>query len=79
MIEISKAYNLLEDEQSRLTFRNVLRYRITGRNQYLTECAVYPQYFMEGIYEFGEGEVYVDAGAAQGDSILNFIRREWEI
>lgn len=74
VIEISKAYNLLEDEQSRLTFRNVLRYRITGRNQYLTECAVYPQYFMEGIYEFGEGEVYVDAGAAQGDSILNFIR-----
>lgn len=74
VIEISKAYNLLEDEQSRMAFRNVLQYRVTGKAQYLTECAVYPQYFRKEIYELGENEIYVDAGAAQGDSILNFIQ-----
>lgn len=74
-IEISDAYNLLEDEESRATFRNVLRYRVTGKAGYLKECAIYPQYFMPGIYEFAEDEVYVDAGAAQGDSVLDFIRR----
>ena len=74
IMEISEAYNLLEDEESRYTFCNILRYRVTGKAEYLKECAVYPQYFMDGIYEFAEDEVYVDAGAAQGDSILAFIQ-----
>ena len=75
IMEISEAYNLLADEESRDTFRNILQYRVTGNAEYLKECAVYPQYFMPGIYEFSEDEVYVDAGAAQGDSILAFIRQ----
>ena len=73
MVRISEAYNLLEDEISRTTFKNILKYRASGKTKFLKEVCVYPQYFMQDIFTFTDHEVYVDAGAAQGDSILNFM------
>lgn len=69
---ISYAYNLLEDDLSKKTFINILKYRVTGKTEYLTEYMITPQYFMDGVYELTDHEVYVDAGAAQGDTIIKF-------
>lgn len=73
IVRISDAYNLLEDEESRRTFCDVLRYRISGKNDFLKRISVFPQYFRDEIFEFTEHEIYVDGGAAQGDSIIDFM------
>ncbi len=73
MMRISDAYNLLEDEESRHTFLDIIRYRISGKTEFLKRRVVLPQYFREEIFEFTEHEIFVDGGAAQGDSIINFM------
>lgn len=73
IVRISDAYNLLEDEESRTTFSDILRYRISGKNDFLKRIAVFPQYFREEIFEFSDCEIFVDGGAAQGDSVIDFM------
>lgn len=73
IVRISDAYNLLEDEASRTTFRDVLRYRITGDDKFLKRNMVLPQYFCTDIFEFSDHEIFVDGGACQGDSVIDFM------
>ena len=72
IMRISEAYNILEDEESRQTFCDVLRYRISGRNEFLERRFVPTQYFLDDIFDFTEHEIFIDGGAAQGDTILGF-------
>jgi FkbM family methyltransferase len=71
--KLSKAYELLEDDLSKQTFENILKYRFCGETKYLTEVLQENQYYPTEIFSFSEEEVIIDGGAAQGDSALKFI------
>ena len=73
MMRISDAYNILEDEESRDIFLDISRYRISGKTEFLKRRVVFPQYFRDEIFKFSDQEIFVDGGAAQGDSIINFM------
>jgi FkbM family methyltransferase len=68
--KIYEVYMMLSDEKSRETYLNVMKYRVTGDTKYLKASFVLPQYFCNDIFEFGNHEVIVDGGTAQGDTYL---------
>jgi FkbM family methyltransferase len=71
--DIEKAYTLLADEQSRRVFENVLRFYHTGRIDLLDEITTDKDEAFENILKLGKGEVYVDLGAYNGDTIDEFL------
>lgn len=71
---ICKAYKLLDDEESKRTFCNILKYRVSGDTEELKKCVTYPQYFREEFFTFTDKEIFVDAGGAQGDTTLDFLQ-----
>lgn len=74
IVRISEAYNILEDVESRQTFCDILRYRVSGRKEFLERRIVPVQYFLDDIFDFSDHEVFVDGGAAQGDTVISFAR-----
>ena len=73
--EISVAYRLLADEESRdqflgqLEWRLWLDYRVLAKPRRLSL-----QYFEPGIIRLGEHERFVDCGAFDGDTLKSFLR-----
>ena len=66
---IEQAYQLLTDEQSKLTFLNVLMFRLTQKRDYAMKAySMTPQYFIPAFRGLNSEEVYVDCGAYIGDS-----------
>ncbi len=66
--KIIKAYESLDDEESRAIFTSIINYKLTGRMKYLLEC--YSE--REDIYSLmptDKIEYAVDAGAYNGDTI----------
>ena len=66
--EIAKAYESLEDEESRAIFTSVINYKLTGRMKYLLECystrdEIYSLMPVERIKRA------IDAGAYNGDTV----------
>lgn len=72
--ELEQVYAALADEQSRLVFRSVVEYKITGRIQLLFDCETPPEEAFETILCLGEQENYLDLGAYTGDTIAEFLR-----
>jgi FkbM family methyltransferase len=70
MSEISAAWELLCDEESKETFLSVLEYRITGDPMRL-RIAKWPQYF-HPIVKPRKNDVIIDGGAFIGDTALEF-------
>lgn len=70
--ELQKVYDMLADEQSRLVFRNVIKYKLSGRLEFLTECET-PGQEMYDLLKIGAEETYVDLGAYNGDTIVDFL------
>lgn len=68
-----RAYDLMADEKSKKVFTNTLNYRLSGDMSYTAEIRDDKAYFDAGIIKCGEDEVFVDAGAFNGDTIKNFI------
>lgn len=76
--EIETVYQLLEDEESRRIFRNVLEYRLTNNISLLREIweKGHSQYFPgPDIYSPGECEVFIDGGCSNAATIGVF--KEW--
>ncbi|MDF2511039.1 MAG: hypothetical protein K0S04_905 [Herbinix sp.] len=71
--KLGKTYELLEDDLSKKTFENTLKYRFCGETGYLTEVLQKDQYCPTDIFSFSDEEVIIDGGAAQGDSLSRFI------
>jgi FkbM family methyltransferase len=67
-------YDRLEDDTSRATLASVLRYRLSLDGRDLTETHPGPQYFHGSVLPSSERAVYVDAGAYDGDTVLDFVR-----
>jgi FkbM family methyltransferase len=65
---------MLEDDLSRKTLENVIKYRMTWKSKYLKGYISEPQYFQKDIFQSVEDEVFIDGGAYVGDTIENYIK-----
>ena len=63
--ELAKVYSMLADEQSKLVFENVVRYKLSGKLEYLRGCES-PEEEMYDLLKIGADETYVDLGAYNG-------------
>lgn len=77
-------YNALADDQSREVLLAVTKARLFQSfhfpmkgNWFTVECATHPQYFPGDIIELREGETFVDCGAYDGDTIIDFASWMW--
>ncbi len=68
------AHALLSDEVSRRTFEAFISAKLTGEAGPLAAVACKEQYFVRGIMDLREDEVFVDGGAYTGDTLLTFAR-----
>ncbi|MEW9080440.1 FkbM family methyltransferase [Terrisporobacter glycolicus] len=73
--EYKWVYDNLDDKKSKETFLNLMRYRLTTDNNFITEAYddKYPQYFDKDIIKCTEDEVYLDCGSFTGDTIEAYI------
>lgn len=63
-------YDMLTSEESKLTFLNILAYRITFNRDYASRAySAYPQYYIPAFCNLTSEEVFVDCGAFIGDTL----------
>lgn len=71
--KIYKVYGLLADETSKLVFTNILKHRITMNFNYFNNIISEKQYFPQDLFVLNNNECFVDGGAYDGATILDFI------
>lgn len=74
--DIDKVCEYLTDEQSKNTIRKIVEKRKRGINDY-SDIMSAGEYFRDDIFQWDNNEVYVDAGAFDGDSITQFIKKNF--
>lgn len=74
--EILEGIDLFEDEESKEVYVNVICNRIAPKysKKKFHDLEVKGEYFESGIFSLTDNECFVDAGAYDGDSILQFIK-----
>lgn len=72
--EIDRLYEYMEDEQSRDVIKNIIEKRKNGACDY-SDIMSAGEYFCDDIFQWNDSEVFVDAGAYDGDSMLQFVRK----
>lgn len=71
--EFGYVYNRLADDESRRVYENIIKFKISGKIDYLFDCwekdknRIYAE-----ILKLGEHERIIDAGAYDGDTIREF-------
>lgn len=70
--DFEAVYKLLADEQSKRVFENVIRYKLSGDLKYLYEVET-PSEEKFSLLQIGTEEVYVDLGAYDGDTLVEFL------
>lgn len=68
-------YNSLADDFSRKTFENTVKYKITGKLDYLFECETAADEPYESFFNLNNNEIFLDLGAYNGDTVADFISR----
>lgn len=68
-----KVYENLADEQSKLVFRNVMNYKISGKIHYLEECTTPVSEIYTDLIKPTPNEYYVDLGGFNGDTVIEFL------
>lgn len=71
---IERLYNILEDQKSINVLKNIIYYRVTGDLELLYRVGEMDEYFPD-IIKIGDNEVFVDAGAYNGDTVIKFMKR----
>lgn len=79
-----KVYAALADDFSRSVLLAVSKARLFQRfhfpmkgNCFSVNVATFPQYFPENLLTFAENELFVDCGAFDGDSLVEFAAQMW--
>lgn len=72
--ELSQVYDLLADYESRMIYKTLIECRVTRNIDLLGRTCRDSQYFEPDIVRFGEHEIFVDAGAFDGDTIDHFLK-----
>lgn len=70
---LHKAYFLLEDYLSKMIFRGMIEARFSKNIDLLSVTCELDQYFPADIFKLNEEEVFIDAGAFEGDTIDAFL------
>jgi FkbM family methyltransferase len=70
--DLDKIMNALEDKKSRDTVTNMFRYMLTCNKDYLFGIYDKNQYFPKDIIHLSDHEVFLDCGAYDGDTSLEF-------
>ena len=70
-----RTFDLFNEDLSKETFIAYINAKISGRPDDLYELVDFNQYFPEGIIKLSDHEVFVDAGAYNGDTILKFLKQ----
>lgn len=70
--EFRQVYDMLADEQSKRVFESVIRYKISGRLDYLRGCETPSEEKFE-LLGIGTQEIYADLGAYNGDTLVEFL------
>ena len=73
--EFDKIYEILADEKSKQTFLNTIKYKISGKIDYLFDCETYPDEPYESFLKLEGHESFLDLGAYNGDTVLEFVSR----
>ena len=71
--ELEEVYNMFEDRVSKETLLNVVNARLTTDQAFLEEVVREDQYFSKDVVRLSREEVFVDAGAFNGDTLLRFL------
>ena len=70
--QLQSVYKMLADEQSKRVFENVIRYKLSGDLKYLRAVET-PSAEKFDLLEIGIEETYVDLGAYDGDTLVEFL------
>lgn len=70
--ELQKVYEMLADTQSKRVFENVIRYKLSGSLRLLREVET-PSEEKFSLLNIGIEETYVDLGAYNGDTLIEFL------
>lgn len=68
-------YSRLADEKSKKVFKNTVYYKLTGKCEYLYDCETLPDEPYESFFNLTDNETYLDLGAYNGDTLLDFKSR----
>lgn len=71
--ELQEVYNKLADDFSRRVFADTLNYKLSGKISYLFDCETQRQDDLQSIFSFSDKENYLDLGAYNGDTVLEFL------
>lgn len=71
---VRAAFALLADDNSRREYVDQVRVRVTGEFAHLAPPSGREQYFLPDLPLLGERPVFVDCGAFDGDSLIQFVR-----
>jgi FkbM family methyltransferase len=72
---VRRAFSLFADERSQREFAGQLRWRLLGDHDALLEPVAGDQYLPDDVLALRQGEVFVDSGAYDGDTIRTVLRR----
>ncbi len=72
--EFNLVRNKLADEKSVKTFDNILKYKLSGKIEYLIDCEVSPNEPYDSFLKLNQ-ENFIDLGAYTGDTTEDFIMR----
>lgn len=73
--EFDWVYSKLADETSKKTFENVIKYKLSGKINYLLDCQVDANEPYETFFKL-KNENFIDLGAYNGDTVIDFIKRD---
>lgn len=68
-------YNRLADDLSRKTYINLIKYKLSGKIDYLLDCEVDESEPYDSFLKLTDSETFVDLGAYTGDTVLDFLSR----
>lgn len=72
--DAKRVFEYLADDKSREVFTDVIKYKITGDIKYLKSCETPPEEAFIDILKPLPGEVYVDLGAYDGDTVKEYLK-----
>lgn len=73
--ELEYVYGRLTDNKSKQTFLNVIKYKITGKPDYLFCCETDTDEPYNSFLKLSDSEHFLDLGAYNGDTVSDFIKR----
>lgn len=73
--ELETVYNMLADETSKKVFSETLLFKLDGKTEHLFSCETQEDEAFSNILKLENGSSFLDLGAYNGDTVLDFIKR----